>query len=207
VADYFNSNVAVPRVALLPLAVWQETIHFILAHEAGRQFENRGAGRRRFAGTYYGHEQDMPFFGPPHGYGYGQHDNPRVSDDGAWSFLENLRESVRRVMEDKATDAYNHLSGHLPTPPNRRIRAVYRREFVRRYNGGSEFRWNGTDWEINPNLRQWEDAGDHSQGANQRLPYPNRVLGTNVVYFTGTGAATVFPWPIAFTVGDYGPGI
>lgn len=211
VAEYVNRNAAVARVALLPLAVWQETIRLILTHEAGRQFENRGAGRRRFAGTYYGHEQDMPFFGAPHGYGYGQHDNPPVSDDGAWSFFENLKETIERVMgdrrDDKAIQAYNHLRGHLPTPPNRRIRAVYRREVVRRYNGGSEFRWNGADWEIDPSLSRWADAGDRSQGANQRLPYPNRVLGTNVVYFTGTGAATVFPWPIAFAAGDYGPGI
>src|SRR5829696_7396288 len=149
VEDYFNRNTAAARIALLPLAVWQDTIRRILRHEAGRQFEDfvihpRHTLRfpRRIGNQIqrwrYGLELDMPIFGPPHGYGYGQHDNPPVSNDGAWSFFENLKESVRRVMEDKATGAYNQIrAGGAPNAPvqNRRTQAVYRREIVRQYNG------------------------------------------------------------------------
>jgi hypothetical protein len=206
VEEYYNANSTQARVTLLTLACWRETVRRILAHESGHQFEHRGAGRRRFGGRYYGHEQDMPFFGAPHGYGYGQHDNPPVTGDGAWSFYENLKESVRRIMQDKASSAYTHISGHLPSPLNQRIRAVYQREIVRRYNGGREFVWSGGTWRINPSLSQWADSSDHSKGANPRLRYPNRVLGTTVVYYTGSGASTTFTWPINFTAANYGPG-
>jgi hypothetical protein len=147
----------------------------------------------------------MPLFGPPHGFGFGQLDDPPVSDAAAWSFLENIRAAVRLIMIDKATAAYGHISAHLPVAPNQRIRATYQREIVRRYNGGREFRWTGSDWVVDPSLSQWANAGDHSQGANPRLAYPNQVLGTAVVYATGAGAATAFPWPITFTAADYGP--
>jgi hypothetical protein len=207
VADYFNRNSGLPRIALLSLACWQETVRRIMAHEAGFQFEHRGAGRRPDdSGNWFGHEQDMPLFGFPHGYGYGQHDNPPVSDDGAWSFFENIKESVRRIMEDKASGAFATISAHMPTPANQRLRAVYQREVVRRYNGGTEFQWNGSAWEIHPSLSQWANSADHSRGPNPRLLYPNQVLGTGVVYFRGHGAATVFNWPIAFTSADFGPG-
>lgn len=198
VEEYFNNHSTANRVSVLTLACWQDIIRRILAHEsAGRgQFDTRGAGRRRFSGTYYGHEGDMPIFGPPHGYGYGQHDNPPVSDDGAWSFFENLRESVRRVMEDKAQVAYNHLSTHIPSPIDQRFRATFQREVVRRYNGGREFSWSGGQWRIDPSLACGSD----------RLDYPNNILGTAVVYFTaGPGGAPVCTWPITFTAAMFGP--
>ncbi|HYV45593.1 MAG TPA: hypothetical protein VFA20_12065 [Myxococcaceae bacterium] len=208
VEEYVNAHAAVASVTALTLACWQQTVRLILAHEAGHQFEHRGAGRRRYAGQYHGHEQDMPIFGPPHGYGYGQHDNPPVSDDGAWSVVANIRESVRRVIQDKGGSAWGLISGHLPAAMNQRTRAAYQRELVRRYNGGTELRWNATsnDWEIFPTVAQWANNADHSQGANPRLLYPNNVLGTAVVYSNGAGAAATFPWPIAFTAASYGPG-
>jgi hypothetical protein len=206
VEEYFNRNNGLARVTLLTLACWQETIRRILAHEAGHQFEHRGSHRSRYAGQYYGLEQDMPIFGPPHGYGYGQHDDPPVTSDGAWSFFENIKESVRRVMADKATGAYSMVNAHMPAAVDQRTRAVYQREIVRRYNGGTEFQWNGTDWEISPGLQQWAEPADHSKGASDRLVYPNQVLGTGVVYSNGVGAATTFPWPIAFPAAQYGPG-
>jgi len=206
VADYDNRHNTVARVTLLTLACWQETIRRILAHEAGHQFEYRGSHTIRFSGQAFGLEQDMPIFGPPHGYGYGQHDNPPVSNDSAWNFFENIKESIRRIMEDKATGAFTAVSAHMPTPSTQRIRAVYQREIVRRYNGGTEFHWNGTDWEISPGLQEWADNADHSKGPNPRLLYPNRVLGSAIVYSTGAGAATTFPWPITFTSTNYGPG-
>ena len=207
VREHHAANAALGRVRMLPLAVWQETIRLIIAHESGRQFENRGAGRRLLDGLFYGHEQDMPFFGGPHGYVWGQLDTPPVTVDGAWSFLENLRETVRQVMEDKGGAAFVFMSPHLAAATTREERAVFRREVVRRYNGGREFAWSGTGWHIDPSTRKGGAPADHSLGANPRLLYPNNVLGTAVVYSNGAGAATAFPWPIAFAVADYGPGI
>jgi len=144
-------------------------------------------------------------FGFPHGYGFGQHDNPPVSDAGAWSFFENIKESVRRVMQDKATVAWNLISNHLPPNANQRTRAVYQREVVRRYNGGGEFQWINNAWRISPSISRWANPNNHAQGANPRLNYPNNVLGTNVVYSQGQGAQTNFPWPITFQQADFGP--
>ncbi len=207
VAEFFNRHATQAHVALLSLACWQITARLIFAHENGgdRQFSDRGAERRRFDGRYYGHETDMPLFGPPHGYGFGQLDDPPTTDDTTWSFFENIREAVRRIMNDKARGAYSLIGSHMPATPNQRIRAIYQREIVRRYNGGTEFRWNGTDWEIHPSLRQWANGADHSQGANPRLRYPNQVLGVSIIYSVGAGASTTFPWPITFGAGDYGP--
>jgi hypothetical protein len=149
----------------------------------------------------------MPIFGPPAGYGLGQLDNPAVNDDQVWSFVENMREAIRRLMVDKANAAYNALSGDFSNPQTRRDRAVYQREIVRRYNGGTEFRRNAgdTDWEIRPSLAQWTNAGTPNQAPNPNLNYPNQVLGTSIVYWTGAGATAVFPWPIAFPAAQYGP--
>jgi|GEM_PF-3995853 len=209
VEEYYNAHNREARIAMLPLNVWQETLRRVCGHESrGRQFETRGAGRRQYGRVYYGHEQDMPFFGPPNGYGFGQVDDPAgLTDDVVWSYLENIRTSVRHFMDDKARVAYNRISPHMPTPVDRRTRAVYRREIVRLYNGGTEFRRDGGQWAIHPTVEPWKNPSDHSQGPNQRLQYPNNVLGTNVVYHTGTGAATTFPWPITFNEADFGPGI
>ena len=191
VEDFFNANNGLATINLLPLNVWQDTIRRILAHEADHQFEHRGAGRRRYAGTYYGHEQDMPIFGAPHGYGFGQHDNPQVSDDGAWSFLENIKESIRRIMVDKAGSAHRHLTrGTGAAAFNglnlRRKRAIYRRELVRRYNGGREFRFSGGNWVI------------HTSSPADRHNYPNTVLRTGIVYPPNGG-------PVNFNTADFGP--
>jgi hypothetical protein len=147
----------------------------------------------------------MPLFGPPHGYGFGQLDDPPVDDKSAWSFLENIRRAIRQIFETYGLGAFNHIHGHMPAVPDQGIRAIYQRELVRRYNGGTEFRWNGHDWEIFPGLQKWADPHDHTRGANPRLLYPN-LLGTNIVYSVGAGDHTVFPWPIAFTATNYGPG-
>jgi hypothetical protein len=207
VEERYNLQSTLARTTLLSLQAWKTTARRIFAHENGgdNQFEHRGAGRRRFGAQFYGHEADMPLFGPPHGYGFGQLDSPPTSDDAAWSFLENLRESIRRIMVDKAQDAFALISAHLPAPIDQRIRAVYQREIVRRYNGGREFQWNGSAWEIGPSIGRWADSGDHSKGANPRLEYPNRVLGTGVAYSVGSGAASTFPWPIAFAAAQFGP--
>jgi hypothetical protein len=203
VVEFFNTHLAQARVALLPLAVWQDTARRIVFHESvstnqpghdfGHQFEFRGAGRRRFSGQFFGHEQDMPIFGAPHGYGFGQLDNPPISPDQGWSFLENIKETVRRIMQDKAAAAFNHLTLPAAGAPAtafsafnlRRRRAMFRREVVRRYNGGVEFQFEAGAWVI------------HTGVPAARQGYPNTILGTTVVY----------PGPTNFDTADFGPGI
>ena len=217
VQDYYDQHHTAARVTLLTRACWQETIRRILGLEANMQFEAGGSrGSVVLGGHVYGLQQDMPIFGPPHGYGYGQIDNPPVTTDQAWSFKENIKAAVKLVMGDGAFDkaqaAYNMVSPHLPAGgPDQRTRAVYQREIVRRYNGGTEFQWNGTDWEITPTVHQWQNANNHSQGPYGNLRYPNLVLGTTIHYYSGypagQGANTTFPWPIPFAAAQYGPGI
>jgi hypothetical protein len=81
------------------------------------------------------------------------------------------------------------VSPHLSSPPSRRQQAVYQREIVRRYNGGSEFRFQGGDFEIFP-----------TQTSAANIVYPNQVLGTGLAY-AGVAAS------VAFTNADFGSGI
>ena len=113
-------------------------------------------------------------------------------------------------MDTHARGAYGFLDAHRTA----NWTAVFRRESVRRYNGGAGFLWSGTAWQINPNLKQWADDADHTKGPYRNLLYPNQVLGTTVCYFknaadtcnaTNGGAATTFPWPIAFAATQAGP--
>jgi hypothetical protein len=196
-------------ITALSLECWQNTIREVFLHEAGVQFDRRATAIRRYAGLWYGNERDMPIFGPPHGYGFGQMDNPPITDDSCWSFLENLKACVQLLMRSKASGSWSALHAHFSTPLTRRDKAVHRRETVRRYNGGREFRWNATAsaFEINPTVEKWKNPSNHAEGPNGNLSYPNNTLGTGVVYFTGTGAATLFPWPIAFAEADFGPDI
>ena len=201
VQEYVDAHAAQPHVALLTLAQWQTTITRIFEHENGgdRQFENRGAGRRNAPhpppGLRFGHDEDMPYFGGPHGYGFAQLDNPPVTDDGAWSFIENMRAGIRLVIGSKAPGARTFLTaGGIPANaagaaafaalPLQHRRAIYQREIVRRYNGGREFRFVGGAWVVQP-------AG------TPRHQYPNNVLGTALVY----------PGPTPFNAADFGPGI
>lgn len=209
VDEYVRAHATDPWVAVLPLAAWQITVWRVLQHESvgGRHFDDRGTGRVGVGGQFFGDERDMPMFGAPAGYGWGQLDNPPVSDDAAWSFTDNVRSAIHRLLHDKGQAAYNAMHAHFPTPIDQRAQAVFRRETVRRYNGSTELRWNGSDWEISPGLSQRTNPSDVSSRPNSHLDYPNQVLGTTVVYFTGTGAAATFPWPIAFPATQYGPGI
>ena len=83
----------------------------------------------------------MPIFGPPAGYGLGQLDSPPMTDDQAFSFMENTRGSVRLIMHSKANAARRFLAANLPTVPADIDRAAFRGEVVRRYNGGTEVRF------------------------------------------------------------------
>ncbi len=211
VQEYYDKHNTVASVTFLSLACWRDMVRRILIHESGKQFDTRALMSQVswVSSDYYGLEKDMPIFGPPHGYGYGQHDNPKVTDDACWSYLENIRGSVKLLMGvdvgDKAHDAYNFISGHIPSPPDQRIRAVYQREIVRSYNGGTEFVWSGGAWKIQPSRPKRKQKPDGSWIANPELRYPN-LLGTNVQYWTGTGTLeSDFSWPIQFTSAMFGP--
>jgi hypothetical protein len=221
VREFYDTHSGQPHVAMLPLLVWQNTIRLVTQHESGfTHFETRDSGR--FAdesGLHrYGHENGMPKFGFPHGYGYGQLDGPLghpANDDEVWSYVANIRTAILELVREKATAAFNMMQPHLQAVRTRRERAVFQRETVRRYNGGREFSWSGGDWVINPSLAKTHQVPNPSPPpatipeANPRLRYCNVVLSTNVQYFTGDGddEAADFPWPIAFTAADFGPGI
>ena len=210
-----------PGTMLLTLACWQAVMALVFHHESGvrggaSQFDGRPSGSVRYKTLYFGTQSQMPIFGPPHGYGIGQIDSPAATDDQVWSFVANVDAGVRLLIEAKAAGAYGQLSGHMPNPPDDRFRAVFQRQVVRAYNGGTEFRWENNAWVIRPSL-QWAEAADHSKGPHPNLTYPNLVFAAGgpagVVYYTSKagaanvadGADTVFPWPITFDAGAFGP--
>lgn len=207
VEEFFNANSTAPEIGMLTLAQWQVTVRRIVAHESRTvqgQFDRRGNGpqRLRFGSQRFGHEFGMPAFGAPHGYGIAQLDNMsipplpagqtsrRATPDEVWSFLANLRSAVRIVMQEKARIARNAFTtgagaatfGGLAQD---RRRAMFRREVVRRYNGGREFQFEGGQWVI------------HTSVGADRQEYPDDVLGTNINY----------PGQRDFPASEFGPGI
>jgi hypothetical protein len=128
VAKYFNDPAHnQSHVTTLSLACWQATARAIFDHENRgsrayyRQYDERASGRwawqRQISGNpptvshfYFGNESGMPLFGPPHGYGFGQLDDAPASDDQVWSFVENIREAVRRIFEQYGAGAYSYLT-------------------------------------------------------------------------------------------------
>lgn len=236
-------------VQMLTAAQWRETARLIFAHEAGgRQFDLRNSQILHLAhgiNLFYGNENGMPFFGGPHGYGFVQVDYganavgpandqvPTVDElhDELWNVVDCIRGGVRHLVNVKGHGAFNFINTHVLADA-RRMQAVFQREVVRRYNGGTEFRFSGGDWMIQPSIK-WTKPAHHHEGPAQGMLYPNSVLGTGVVYYTGDGTANHFitetpasaspadvtaadtaldarinfPWPVAFAVADYGPGI
>jgi hypothetical protein len=193
VEAYFNAHQQEARVAVLPLGCWQQTARAIFHHENGdnAQFDVRRPTTRRqtYEGIHYGHQRDMPLFGPPHGYGFGQIDligGRGANDDEVWSFVKNIEGAVSALMGEMARAVYNHLSAHIPNPVTRDFLAVYRRSVVRKYNGGTEFVWSGGEWKISPSLRRWKDNASPRLGPYPNLLYCNQVLGTAVTYWTYT---------------------
>lgn len=204
VEAFFNANAAVPRIALLPLDVWQTTARLIILHESGKvgfKHFDTAAQRVRFTRSStlvlgYGLEGGMPIFGAPHGYGFGQLDfvfGRGPNPDEVWSFLENVRTAVRVIMDEKARAAFQRFTqgagaAAFAALPLRRRRAMYRREIVRRYNGGREF-----TFEAFGGQQQWVINARSSQ-----IQYANEVLGTAINYGN---------LPTAFPDTQFGPGI
>ncbi|RYZ05741.1 MAG: hypothetical protein EOO73_18745 [Myxococcales bacterium] len=188
VAEFITANPTAARLGLLTLARWQNTVRLIINHESiGMQhFETRGAARRTFGLVAFGHEQHQPLFGAPAGFGLGQLDNPPVSRDQMFDFLEGLRASVDLIMDAKARVAFNLVSPHTTTIAAATISAVFQRQMVRAYNGFSELRFRNGAFELFPTT------------SADRLQYCNSVLGTTVQY---NGVNVAAP----FTAADFGP--
>lgn len=222
VRDHVARHAGDPHLRPLSRDCWETTVLKIFRHESGhrfRQFDDRDAGRRGFSSWVFGHEHEMPLFGPPHGYGVAQLDffgTPArgANDDEVWSWVANVRAGIAVVLDEKARSAWALISTHVPAPIDRRTRAAYQRELVRRYNGRREMTWTGSAWAVRPPF-DWADPGDHSKGPHPRLLYVNSVLGTTVVYYrsasgapnVGDGAATQFayPPPVPLTAADFPP--
>jgi hypothetical protein len=108
----------------------------------------------------------MPTFGPPSGFGLGQHDPPLSLDD-LWSFYANIREGMKFLIMTKGGAAYQHLNGlHALDLASRLDKAILVRESVRRYNGGREFARENDRWIIRTSV----PVKNHA--------YPNGVLET-----------------------------
>lgn len=205
-------------VNVLTEACWQETMRRVIALESQLgQFDTRTTAWRReefrnpaaASELVFGHELDMPLFGPPHGYGMGQLDlidgppQRPANDDEVWSFVKNLETAVALLIGSKGRAAYNYLSGHIPNPVTRDFQAVFRRDVVRRNNGGREFIWSNNQWMVSPSLPRWKNPAQHRQGPYPNLLYCNQVLGTAVTYWTYNLPAP--PAPPAPAAGPGGP--
>lgn len=101
--------------------------------------------------------------------------------------------------DDMARKAHSNVGDHLHNPATARDAAVFQREIVRRYNGGSEFVWEKGDWQI---LTQ----------STNRPEYPNLVFkdATPVNYVavtatSGKAGKKVIRYQAKFEPKNYGP--
>lgn len=206
VEEFWNAHQGVASVTALPLAAWKVTMRKIVQHESkGMQFGVIGTDIGLYESRYYGKERGMPVFGPPHGYGLGQLDNPPVTDNACWSFVENIKFAVDLIMREKSASALTQLGGTVGTTDQ--WRAMFRRSCVRLYNGWApEFQMSGGVWKINP-VNIPASAKPSSNGKpDSRVEYPNLVLGTNTSYWDNDGSSpSDYDWPINFTEADWGP--
>ena len=205
VREYFSLHAGEAYVQALPLAAWAVTLRLLIRHESrGVHFGVLGMDVVSNFGVapYYGKQRGMPLFGPPHGYGLGQLDNPPVTDDACWSFIGNVKAAVALVMGSKAAEALALFGGGTTD----KWRAMFRRDCVRRYNGWApEFKLHGGVWKIDPGVPA--NARPMANGQpDSRVYYPNAVLGTATSYYDGNGSqASDYDWPIDFTEADWGP--
>jgi hypothetical protein len=123
----------------------------------------------------------FPIFGPPHGYGLMQLDNPRATDEQVWNWRDNRTEGQQRLAEK-----YNDAIGY----PNR-VRRTYAgatdfttdeqiwKETYQRYRGGSYWRWKPND-RFNPSGEgEWlaSPSEPHTRGEEAWEIYEGIQLG------------------------------
>lgn len=153
-------------VGLLSLACWQDTMRRIIYQESRVRHYRVDGGER--VGTY-GRESQMPSFNPANDYGICQLSFGDVTTDHIWSIVANIEEGARRVFEEFASRARTHIKGapdFFKPGKERRSRAAFQRETVRRYNAGlgNEFKASSIST-IKPDIDNPKNIG-----------YPNSVL-------------------------------
>lgn len=182
VTRQFNLTRTQAHVRFLHVNGWREALRRIVIHESGqKQFWDRTdiqsrIDRNGVAPPFFGRERGLPVFGQPHGYGLGQLDTPRPTDDQVWNFVDNLQGMASLLMGGKARDAFSALTSGAGGVAFRALgrhqqRAMLQRETVRRYASGIEF--------------QFENGAWHVHTTTTTVPFlfnPNEVLGTRVPY-------------------------
>jgi hypothetical protein len=171
-------------VQMLPVEVWKDLAHRLMAHESRGQQFSESVGRQVYAEKTpfqcHGIQSGMPKFGAPAGYGLGQHDPPRSHQD-MWNFYEHIRLGIEELIFTRyGKSAYDYLTGLCPlSATNRLDKAIFLRETVRGYNGGREFVYENGQWKMSP----WVvSEGKHVSIPAKRRQYANRALGTTVRY-------------------------
>jgi hypothetical protein len=170
IRDVLHANPNAGQVQMLDAAVWRWLADRLISHESGGNHFDTSIFRQTYRKTLpyqcHGHQAGMPTFGPPSGFGLGQHDPPLSLDD-LWSFYANIREGMKFLIMTKGGAAYQHLNGlHALDLASRLDKAILVRESVRRYNGGREFARENDRWIIRTSV----PVKNHA--------YPNGVLET-----------------------------
>jgi hypothetical protein len=107
-------------------------------------------------------DDGWPLFGPPHGYGIMQVDNPPVSDEGVWNWQQNVSEGLAILAQKRAeAQVYpKHVQQHYPDATDYvssgAVDAATGQSYVvldtiRRYNGGTYWKWDD-------DAKLWEKA-------------------------------------------------
>lgn len=166
--------------AVLSEAEWISTVQVICEQESqGMQFNLLGTHLSKYTEIRFARESGTPLYGPPQGYGIAQLDPPPHAN-ATWSLHDCVREQVIVVLRHKANAAYAKLADHLTG--DRRSKAIFRREVVKRYNGGSEFEIIGGELKVCPSNGALKRKGQlvlDAQGRPQVTAfatYPNHVL-------------------------------
>jgi hypothetical protein len=129
--------------------------------------------------------------------------------------LENLREAAKRFMVDKGHLAMSTLSGHgqfaqTNAVLSRRSKAVFHRQCVRLYNGGTEFRWDAahSDWVIHPSVLKepnvyYQDSVLQGHLVGAQVPYQDLLANPTTRTRTTAGPLAF----VAFLPAHYPQGI
>lgn len=186
VSDVMAANRTSGSASMLKAAAWKRLSEMLMFHESGgHHFDTsvqRAVFRERIPYQCHGIQAGMPKFGAPAGYGLGQHDPPRSLQD-MWSFYEHIRKGVEMlIVTEFGRSSYSYLNGlHAIDPANVVDRAIFVREVVRSYNGGHEMVYEDGKWKMKPFIPA--RPPHHAKPMPEdRMPYANRVLGTNVRY-------------------------
>ena len=104
IRDVMRANASAGQVRMLNAAVWRWLASELITGESGGKHFDTGVDRKCYTKKVpykcYGVQKGMPRFGPPSGFGLGQHDPPLSLDD-LWSFYAHLRGGVEFLIMKK----------------------------------------------------------------------------------------------------------